>query len=73
LPLVISDHADWDGLLQPSARTGAVKSGSRMAKKTRWCIGARRKAWPRARSIWSVYGDEDSGDGDLPASEGGEV
>ena len=44
LPLVISDHADWDGLTATIAATGAAKSGSRTARKTRWCTGARARA-----------------------------
>ena len=42
LPLVISDHADWDGLTAPSPRPAPAKSGSPTARRTRWCIGAGR-------------------------------
>ena len=54
LPLVISDHADWDGLTRPSRRPAPAKSGSRTARKTRWCIGARRAASKPGRSILSA-------------------
>ena len=54
LPLVISDHADWDGLTATIEATGAGESGSPMARKTRWCIGARPRASPRGRSTWSA-------------------
>ena len=42
LPLVISDHADWDGLPRRLPPPAVRKSGSRMARKKRWCIGRSR-------------------------------
>ena len=54
LPLVISDHADWDGLTATIEATGAGEIWVTPARKTRWCIGARQKASPRDRSIWSA-------------------
>ena len=38
LPLVISDHADWDELIADHrARSAPAKSGSPMAPRKRWC------------------------------------
>ena len=45
LPLVISDHADWDGLTATIAATGAPRDlGHARRRRTRWCTGARRAA-----------------------------
>ena len=41
LPLVISDHADWDGSHRHHCQPLAPRrSGSPTARRTRWCIGA---------------------------------
>ncbi len=63
MPLVISDHADWDGLTRDRDRALALaRSGSRMARKTRSCTGATQGL--RARPLDIVgYGDEDETDG----------
>ena len=54
LPLVISDHADWDGLTATIDATGAgeiwVTHGQEDAL-VHWC---KTRASPRGRSIWSV-------------------
>ena len=54
LPLVISDHADWDGLTATIAATGAgeiwVTHGQEDAL-VHWC---QTRASPRGRSIWSA-------------------
>jgi putative mRNA 3-end processing factor len=77
LPLVISDHADWDGLTATLAATGAgeiwVTHGQEDAL-VYWC-GTRGLT---ARPLDIVgYGDEDEGlDGEAeasPAAEGGEA
>jgi putative mRNA 3-end processing factor len=61
LPLVISDHADWDGLTATIAATGAgeiwVTHGQEDAL-VHWCIGRGLKARPL--DIVG-YGDEDDG------------
>ena len=64
LPLVISDHADWDGLTATIAATGASRNlGHARRRRTRWCTGARRAA-SKARPLDIVgYGDEDESDG----------
>jgi putative mRNA 3-end processing factor len=59
LPLVISDHADWNGLTATIAATGApevwVTHGEADAL-VHWCKGAGRNARP----LHLVgYGDED--------------
>ena len=42
LPLVISDHADWDGLHATIAATGASRDlGDAWRRRRRWCTGAR--------------------------------
>ena len=54
LPLVISDHADWDGLTATIAATGAgeiwVTHGQEDAL-VHWC---KTRALRRARSTWSA-------------------
>ena len=54
LPLVISDHADWDGLTATIEATGAgeiwVTHGQEDAL-VHWC---KAKGSPRGRSIWSA-------------------
>ena len=40
LPLVISDHADWDGLIATSPRPAPAKSGSPTARRTHSSTGA---------------------------------
>jgi putative mRNA 3-end processing factor len=66
LPLVISDHADWDGLLATIAATGAgeiwVTHGQEDAL-VHWCATRGLKARPL--DIVG-YGDEDDGDADRP-------
>jgi len=62
LPLVISDHADWDGLTATIAATGAsevwVTHGAEEAL-VHWCTMRQL----RARPLHIVgYGDEDEGD-----------
>jgi putative mRNA 3-end processing factor len=73
LPLVISDHADWDGLTATIRATGAgeiwVTHGQEDAL-VHWC----KTQGLAARPLDLVgYGDEDSGEGDVSASEGGEA
>jgi putative mRNA 3-end processing factor len=64
LPLVISDHADWDGLTATIAATGAgeiwVTHGQEDAL-VHWCVARGLKARPL--DIVG-YGDEDDGDGE---------
>jgi len=64
LPLVISDHADWDGLTATIAATGAgeiwVTHGQEDAL-VHWCIGRGLNARPL--DIVG-YGDEDDGGGE---------
>ena len=43
LPLVISDHADWDELTQTIDEVGAEKSGSRMGARRRWSTTRRQQ------------------------------
>ncbi|HWL05181.1 MAG TPA: ligase-associated DNA damage response exonuclease [Xanthobacteraceae bacterium] len=69
LPLVISDHADWDGLTATIAATGAsdiwVTHGAEEAL-VHWC----RLQGLNARPLGVVgYGDEDEGD-DAPIAAG---
>ena len=69
LPLVISDHADWDGLTATIAATGAsdiwVTHGAEEAL-VHWC----RLQGLKARPLGVVgYGDEDEGD-DAPIAAG---
>ena len=55
LPLVISDHADWDELTATIARDRRrARSGSRMAARRRWCAGASCRASPRGRCTSSA-------------------
>jgi putative mRNA 3-end processing factor len=70
LPLVISDHADWDGLTATIKATAAreiwVTHGQEEAL-VHWC----KTQGLAARPLDLVgYGDEDSGEGDVPVSEG---
>jgi putative mRNA 3-end processing factor len=72
LPLVISDHADWDGLTATIAATGAreiwVTHGQEDAL-VHWCT----RQGLAARPLDLVgYGDEDDGDA-MPAAEDGEA
>jgi len=71
LPLVVSDHADWDGLIATIAATGAseiwVTHGQEDAL-VHWCATRGLKARPL--DIVG-YGDEDEG-GAEAAAEGGE-
>jgi putative mRNA 3-end processing factor len=73
LPLVISDHADWDGLTATVAATGAsevwVTHGQEDAL-VHWCGTRGLKARPLAIA---GYGEEDEADGALagPAVNGG--
>jgi putative mRNA 3-end processing factor len=71
LPLVISDHADWDGLTATIAATGAgeiwVTHGQEDAL-VHWCATRGLKARPL--DIVG-YGDEDD-EGAEQAAEGGE-
>ena len=73
LPLVISDHADWDGLTATIAATGAseiwVTHGQEDAL-VHWCDDAR--AARRGRSHIVGYGDEDESDG-VTDGEAGET
>jgi len=71
LPLVISDHADWDGLTATIAATGAsdiwVTHGAEEAL-VHWC----RLQGLNARPLGVVgYGDEDEGDDAPIAAEAG--
>jgi len=69
LPLVISDHADWDGLTNTIAATGAgevwVTHGQEDAL-VHWCLTRGLKARPL--DIVG-YGDEDETDGVSPGGE----
>jgi putative mRNA 3-end processing factor len=69
LPLVISDHADWDGLLGTIAATGAgeiwVTHGQEDAL-VHWCVTRGLKARPL--DIVG-YGDEDEASGAPPPDE----
>jgi putative mRNA 3-end processing factor len=73
LPLVISDHADWDGLTATITATGAaeiwVTHGQEEAL-VHWCVTHGRQARPL--DIVG-YGDEDDGSGtpDASAETGG--
>ena len=73
LPLVISDHADWDGLTATITATGAaeiwVTHGQEEAL-VHWCVTRGRQARPLAIV---GYGDEDDGGGtpDASAQAGG--
>ena len=73
LPLVISDHADWDGLTATIAATGAgeiwVTHGQEDAL-VRWCTTHGLKA--RALDIVG-YGDEGEGDAAPPAERAREA
>jgi putative mRNA 3-end processing factor len=67
LPLVISDHADWDGLTAVIAATGApeiwVTHGADDAL-VHWC----RTRGLNARPLHMVgYGDEDGGEAEAPS------
>ncbi len=69
LPLVISDHADWDGLTTTIAATGAsevwVTHGQEDAL-VHWC----RANGMKARPLDIVgYGDEEEGDGSAGETE----
>ena len=69
LPLVISDHADWDGLCATIAATGAsevwVTHGAEDAL-VHWCMTRQL----RARPLHMVgYGDEDEGEAPAGTSE----
>ncbi len=72
LPLVISDHADWDGLCATIAATGAsqiwVTHGAEEAL-VHWCT----QRGLEARPLGLVgYGDEDEGtSGDTGATDAG--
>ena len=69
LPLVISDHADWDGLTATIAATGAgeiwVTHGQEDAL-VHWCVTRGLKARPL--DIVG-YGDEDEADGKAGEAE----
>jgi putative mRNA 3-end processing factor len=72
LPLVISDHADWDGLTATIAATGAgevwVTHGQEDAL-VHWCVTHGLKARPL--DIIG-YGDEDEAEGSSEAEIGGD-
>src|SRR5262249_31921673 len=70
LPLVISDHADWDGLTKTIAATGASEI---------WVTHGQEDAlvhWSRSRGLKARplaivgYGDEDETDGTADATTG---
>ncbi|HMK80684.1 MAG TPA: DNA ligase-associated DEXH box helicase, partial [Xanthobacteraceae bacterium] len=65
LPLVISDHADWDGLTETIAATGAseiwVTHGEADAL-VHWCDRTGRSARP----LHLMYGEEDDAEGAEP-------
>jgi putative mRNA 3-end processing factor len=73
LPLVISDHADWDGLTATIAATGAgeiwVTHGQEDAL-VHWSVTRGLKARPLAIV---GYGDEDESDGVTDGGENGEA
>jgi putative mRNA 3-end processing factor len=61
LPLVMSDHADWDEVDRHHPRLfRQAKSGSPMAAKRRWCAGANLNQI-RAKPL-NLVGYEDEGD-----------
>ena len=60
LPLIISDHSDWDELTETIPRPAPAKSGSRMAARRRWCAGANCRA--SRRKPLHLVGYEDEGD-----------
>ena len=61
LPLIISDHSDWDELTDNDPRDRrAARSGSRTAARRRWCAGASSQGIA-ARPLHLV-GYEDEGD-----------
>ena len=60
LPLIVSDHADWPELLQTIEESGAAKSGSRTAARTRWCI--RSNAWDGGGARWRWSGRDEEGE-----------
>jgi putative mRNA 3-end processing factor len=69
LPLVISDHADWDGLCAIIAATGAseiwVTQGAEEAL-VHWCV----MRGLEARPLGLVgYGDEDDGAAEVVPAE----
>src|SRR6202012_3557190 len=69
LPLVISDHADWDGLTATIKATGAgeiwVTHGQEDAL-VHWC----KTQGLRAQPLHLVgYGEEDSGEGDVQVAD----
>ena len=67
LPLVISDHADWDGLTATIAATGApeiwVTHGEADAL-VHWCEREGRSARP----LHLMYGEEDDGETAAPVN-----
>ena len=67
LPLVISDHADWDGLTATVAATGAsevwVTHGQEDAL-VHWCATHGLKARPLAIVGYGDEGEEEAGDAD---------
>jgi putative mRNA 3-end processing factor len=69
LPLVISDHADWDGLTATISATGAaevwVTHGQEDAL-VHWSVGRGLRSRPLAIV---GYGDEDEADDDIPLDE----
>ena len=72
LPLVISDHSDWDGLTATIAATGAsdiwVTHGAEDAL-VHWC----ETQGLRARPLHMIgYGDEDA-EPEIPSAEGGDA
>jgi putative mRNA 3-end processing factor len=73
LPLVISDHADWDGLIATIGATGAgeiwVTHGQEDAL-VHWCQTKGLKARPLALV---GYGDEEEDEETLPAGESAEA
>jgi putative mRNA 3-end processing factor len=73
LPLVISDHADWDGLTATISATGAsevwVTHGAEEAL-VHWCEMRQLKAKP----LHMVgYGDEEGADAEVVGEEAGEA
>ena len=69
LPLVISDHADWDELTATIDETGAGEVWiTHGARRTRWCTGADASGLAGAAAATSLgYEDEDDGRAERPA------
>ena len=60
LPLIISDHSDWDELTDTIVETGASRSlGHAWRARRRWCAGASSTASPRSRCTSSATNEDE--------------